>query len=202
MQGILPPEIYLHEVGKYAYMNAVKDSPSYRVLGSMTAGTVVSVDELDIIRIIKAREGVSLKRGLTGVETTDFWTMVFDTIDACINNPVADGCYIEQMNVWLQADVSILAEPVPIGLHNSSLVDEEEEVRQLIWGEWKEGGNQPIKTSIDGTKVILRTDINNQCVTMQEIMVLKAYRDNNPELNITMLVKPEVLELINSEAYN
>lgn len=130
-----------------------------------------------------------------------FWEQIISLIHDCIAAPNPD-CSIWGIELFIEADPSILEEEVPTGIHLSEVYDEEGNYqRQKLFSEWGNDGNQPLLTSNDGTKVILRTNIGGTTPDMHEILKFNELRISNPELNIKLLNSIQLQSLMNSPTY-
>ena len=132
-----------------------------------------------------------------GLPVMGFWALV----DDIINNQSSytqfnDKVGVSELEVWLEMPDSYLNDPVPVGLHDS----EDEQGNQLSWSEWDGGGTQPIATSNDGTKVVVRTNINGVFPTMEELKIIGQYVTG--DANISILNERQLRQLRNSAAYS
>lgn len=79
---------------------------------------------------------------------------------------------IKGFEAFIYADAAILNQEVPVGLRLRTFMDENGVKQVKKFSQWKEGGSQPIRTSNDGLKVILRTNIGGTSISPAELLTL------------------------------
>ena len=188
ISAILPQESIMFPDGSKVYLHSLKDYPSYKIID--TGSQYVAVE----VNIAHAMHLFSL-RGL------DFWTEIIEIIGLCQASS-SPHARIWNLELYLEADVSILTELVPVGIHGSEKFDENgDSLGQMTFQEWNAGGDQPIAQSNDETKSIIRTNIGSVCVTMEEILIFNQFKTDNPLLNINLLNSIELQSLMGTAAY-
>lgn len=112
-------------------------------------------------------------------------------IVSLVNNNVV----VESFPTYIYADAAILSEDVYPELPNSTIVDEDDNVTAVKFSDWNNGGTQPVFTSVDGTKIILRTNVSGHDLDGKTVKLLSA------RPNIEVLGHKELQNKLNSEEF-
>lgn len=108
----------------------------------------------------------------------------------------AANCSLENVFLAFRASTDILTENVPLGLPGATYLDENEETVNRTFADWFQNTtpSQGIKDLGDGTALFLTSALGDR-LNATQMMVLKAYADANPSLNMVWLNTPEYKEL-------
>lgn len=185
MKVILSPELGLTDQ-PYFWLKDLKDMASYKVVEqNPQTGNKVYISEADLERLISMRNALKS-------ESHTFWDIVSLVNSSVAVNP-SSGVY--DIEAWIYADASILSTPLPEGLPNRL---QEDEVTVNTWQEWVDTWSSSIHYSLDETKVIIPTNVNNQYLSKDEIMTLKDFVDNDATHNSEICNNVRVKELQSS----
>lgn len=187
------PEKMLNEREYHFFLTDVLMLPSTKLIKETNRDIVqIQLEESEFEKLLKLRRDEK-------VGDEKFWNIIEDILkNGSEHKEYKNLVGVVDLEVWLEVPISELDEPVPSDpnqLHNS----QREEGDFLKWKEWNAAGDQPIATSIDKKRCIVRTNIGAVAPKGDEILTLIKYAKKNRKIKI--LNRKEVQELLSSSAY-
>lgn len=121
----------------------------------------------------------------------DYWTWIFTIATACQTSEYQKSA-LEDVFCALKADASIEEYPVPTDMPHATFEDEEGNVTHRNFADWYQNPPGTGRKYVENGEVLLLTNTHGRNLNHSELLTLKTFADNNPELNI---------EFLNHEAY-
>ena len=133
-------------------------------------------------------------RKYTNLKGLEYWPATFQIAQKCVDSEYPKS-RLSNVFMGIKADEAILNEEVPATLPGATYYDGSNTINRTF-ATWYQNPvpEDGIKDAAEAGKKLLRTNVNTDYLSMEDMLTLKAYAEANPGLNIEFLNKHQYLE--------